>query len=221
MNDVLKGFLTALVCLLVPGGAGLAVGAALGGADGLLAGGLAGGIAGLLYGLEAGILLAYDLGRGPGWLALLVDLTWSLPNTLFGLVFGNAIYVFVGSPSRERSRGQGWIVFMPPSSKTSGFGVDVLQTLGTVNLGGRGAHEHVHLLQARIFGPLFLPIFGLNYVVNFLVQCLFTITIGAILKAAGARDTAWFRPPGSSVVPGFFGWIYAATLFELWAYGTE
>jgi hypothetical protein len=221
MNDILKGFLTVLLCAAVPAGIGMGVGAALGGVDGLWIGALIGGIPGLLYGLEAGILLAYDLGTGLGWLALLVDLTWSLPNTLFGLIFGNAIYVFVGSPSRERSRGQGWVVFMPPASKTSGFGVDVLQTLGSVNLGGRGAHEHVHLLQARLFGPTFLPIFGVNYVVNFLLQGLFTITIGAILKAAGARDTAWFRPPGTSVVPGFFGWIYAATLFELWAYATE
>lgn len=218
MPDILKGLLTILLCAAVPAGIGAGVGAALGS---WWIGALIGGIPGLLYGLEAGILVAYDLGSGRGWLELLVDLTWSLPNTLFGLIFGNAIYAFFGGPSRERSRGQGWIVFMPPASKTSGFGVDVLQTLGTVNLGGAGAHERVHVLQARICGPAFLPFHAANYVVNFLIQGLFTITIGAILKATGIRDTAWFRPPGTSVVSGFFGWIYAATLFELWAYGTE
>ena len=72
-----------------------------------------------------------------------------------------------------------------------------------------------------MFGPLFLPFVVANYIINGLVQILFTITIGAILKATGVRDTAYLRPPKSSAVQGFFGWIYAATIIELWAYATE
>jgi hypothetical protein len=176
-------------------------------------------IAGLVYGLMAGLLLSYDLSQPLGVGALIVDLTWSLPNTIAGLILGNLIYMFFGSPSRELSRDQCWISYKPRG--TSGFGVDVLQTIGTVNIGGAGNHEKVHVLQARVFGPLFIPIVIASYILTGLVQILFTITIGALLKVTGVRDTAYLRPPASSAVSGFFGWIYYATVYELWAYATE
>lgn len=219
MPDALKGILTAILCAAFMFGAFFLIGAAAGMGFAFHPLAIVGLVVGVLYGLEAGILVIYPLDTGRGWLWLLVDLTWSLPNTLFGFVFGNIIYIFIGNPSRAESTGQGWIVF---KSRGSGsFGTRVLQTLGTVNLGGAGAHERVHLLQARIFGPLYLTIFGLNYVVNFLVQCLWCATLGWILKVAGSRSTVNLEPPSSSVVSGFFGWIYASTIFELWAYGTE
>ncbi|MCW5981098.1 MAG: hypothetical protein KIT09_23650 [Bryobacteraceae bacterium] len=216
MNDALKGFLTVVVAIglsiawayvgneladqpLEPGGA-IAIGLAFG----------------LLYGLQAGILSSYDLGAGTGWLKLLVDFTWSFPNTVWGFVIGNLIFWFFGYPSRALSKGVGWIAFKPYGS--SGFGHNVLQTHGTVNLGGAGQHELLHVLQARVFGPLFLPIYAVNYVINFVIQLIWTITLGWILAAAKVRDTAYFRPPAKSVVSGFFGWIYHSTLFELWAY---
>lgn len=177
-----------------------------------------GGIFGALYGLEAGLLLSYDLNVWKGWLQLVIDLTWSLPNTVFGFVFGNLIYIFFGNPSRDASKDVGWVAFLPRSADHTGFGYDVLQTLGTVNLGGAGQHELMHVMQARIFGPLYLPLFALNYVVNFLIQGLWTITIGLALWKAKVRDTPYFRPPEESAVSGFFGWIYYATLFEQWAY---
>jgi len=174
---------------------------------------------GVLYGLMAGLLRAYDLSSQIGVLALLVDLTWSLPNTIAGFILGNLIYIFFGNPSRSQSESQGWISYK--ARGTSGFGVDVLQTIGTVNIGGAGKHERVHLTQARIFGPLFIPIVIVSYIITGAIQILFTITIGAILKATGTRDTAYLRPPAGSAVKGFFGWIYYATVFELWAYATE
>jgi hypothetical protein len=177
---------------------------------------LTGAIFGLLYGLEAGILTIYDLDRPLGWVQLLVDTTWSLPNTIFGFVLGNLIYLIkTGStPSGASSRGAGWIVYQ------GSFG-NVYQTLGTVNLGGAGDHERMHLLQARIFGPLYLVIFGANYVVNFLIQVLWTITLGALLAALKVRQSAYFRPPTTSAVQGFWGWIYYANVFELWAYSSH
>jgi hypothetical protein len=181
-------------------------------------------IFGLLYGLMTGLLHSYDLSTHSGVLLLLVDLTWSLPNTIAGFVLGNAIYIFFGTPDRTYSEAKNWISYKPPVTKTSGFGVDVLQTIGTVNLGGEGKHEPVHVLQARILGPVFLPFVILSYIVTGAIQVLFTITIGAILKLTGARDTAYLRPPSGpdgSAVPGFFGWIYYATPIELWAYSTE
>ncbi len=90
-----------------------------------------------------------------------------------------------------------------------------------MNIGGAGNHERVHLLQARIFGPLFIPIVVTNYILTGLIQILFTVILGFALKAAGIRQTAYLQPPASSAVKGFFGWIYYATVFELWAYATE
>ena len=90
-----------------------------------------------------------------------------------------------------------------------------------MNLGGAGNHERVHLLQARILGPLYLVIFGINYAVNFFIQVLWSITIGGLLALLKVRDKAYFQPPSTSAVKGFWGWIYYANLFELWAYATE
>jgi hypothetical protein len=182
---------------------------------------LIGGGFGLLYGLEAGLLVSYNL-NGIGWLQLFLDMTWSLPNTIWGFVLGNIIFIFVGNPSRDLSRNQGFIAFKPRG--TGDFGNKVLQTHGTVNLGGAGQHELVHVMQARIFGPLFLPIYLLNYVVNSLIQLLWTITIGLVLYLIKLRDTPYFRPPATavnkSVVPGFIGWIYYYTIFEYWGYNS-
>lgn len=218
MNRAAKAALTTLVTTV--GFAGTA--AAL---TGPLADGVAIGVTalvfaglGLLYGLEAGILECYALDRGKGWIELLVDVTWSLPNTVFGFVLGNLVYVFFADPSHTDSRDAGVVVFKPRSP--DGFGNDVLQTLGTINIGGRGQHEMMHVLQARAFGPLYLPVYAVNYVVNFLAQGLWTISVGLLLWRLGNRDQPYFVPDGESVVGGFFGWIYYNTVFERWAYAS-
>jgi hypothetical protein len=223
MPSWLKGILTFVVsCALAPLGAELYHLAARklftshsGGFHYAFPGGL---IFGILYGLMAGILVIYDLSSAGGWLALLIDLTWSFPNTIFGFVFGNLVYPFFGAPSRGQSEGQTWIVYAPRGS--SGFGHNVLQTLGNVNLGGAGQHERMHLMQARIFGPLYLPLFAVNYIITFCVQMIWVITVGGLLFLVKLRDTPYFRPPRESAVQGFFGWIYHSTLFELWAYAS-
>ncbi|NMO23045.1 hypothetical protein HPC49_23560 [Pyxidicoccus fallax] len=220
MSRFLRGLLTflsftvlaVLTLLLV----GLLTGGALSAGVALSAGLVLGGG----YGLQAGVLGSYDLGAGKGWLELLVDATWSLPNTLFGFVLGNLIYPWFGDLSRSESEGRGWVVYKATGPGT-GFGHDVLQTLGTVNLGGAGNHERVHVLQARILGPLYLPFVALSYVLTFTLQVLWTVTVGGLLKLLGARDTPYFRPPARSAVGGFFGWVYYATPIELWAYSTE
>jgi hypothetical protein len=172
---------------------------------------------GLAYGLQAGIFGIYPLPRFKGWLEFVVDMTWSLPNTIFGFIIGNCIYPFFGNVSKNLSKDSGWIVYMPPAG-SSGFGKKVLQTLGTINIGGAGQHERMHLLQARIFGVFYLALFGLNYIITFTIQVLWTFTLGGLLWLLKVREKPYFRPPSRSAVKGFFGWIYYATFFELWAY---
>ena len=178
-----------------------------------------GALFGVGYGLEAGIVGIYPLSTFRGWVELLDDTTWSLPNTLFGFVFGNCIYPFFGSITKSQSKDKGWIVYMPASTSTR-FGSSVLQTLGTINLGGSGQHERMHLLQARILGPLYLSIYAINYIVTFLIQLLWTFTMGGLLWLLKVRNKPYFSPSGHSAVQGFFGWIYYATIFELWAYAS-
>ena len=217
MADWLKGLLTVLVCAgLTPATAYAVLGATPLPTSGALLVVVA--LLGRLYGLEAAVLTIYDLGRPRGWVELLVDTTWSLPNTLFGFVLGNPVYALFGTPSRRKSKDAGWIVYLPRSA--TGFGNNVLQTLGTVNIGGAGQHEKMHLLQARIFGPLYLPLFAVFYIVTATVQVAWTLTLGWILRLARVRQKAYLRPPARSAVGGFFGWIYYATPFELWAYAT-
>jgi hypothetical protein len=186
---------------------------------------LVGGILGLFYGIEAGLAASYTLDKPLHWFALLIDLTWSFGSTLLGLVFGNILYFIWGSLSRTKSTDETWISF--DGSLPGG----ALQTLGTFNLGGRGMHEYVHLIQARILGPVYLPIQIVSYVLNTVLQLLWTGTLGLILKLAGARDSAWFRPDRDSAVKtadgktsdaaDFFGWIYRYSVMELWAYATQ
>jgi hypothetical protein len=229
MHPVLNGVITVLYATVLAGGVGIALSA------GLMPGHLAftwltavsAGF-GLFYGLIAAFVQGYDFARPAAWLLMLVDFTWSLPNTIAGFLT-QAVYIFFGHPSTELSRGHHWIAYKPWTS-TQAFGNSVLQTVGTVCLGGAGAHELVHLLQARIFGPLYIPLVIANYVVNFLIQVLWTALIGWILYLAGARQTAYLCPSPTSAVGGgagssgaakFFGWIYQSTLIELWAYSTE
>lgn len=95
------------------------------------------------------------------------------------------------------------------------------RVIGTVDFGGAGDHERVHLLQERILGPIFLSLVGISSVVSTLFLGVWSLTIGLILRLAKVRDTEWFRAPAASAVPGLGGWICFATPMELWADGTE
>jgi hypothetical protein len=170
------------------------------------------------YALLAGAVGAYDLTKPLGWLCLVLDCTWSLTNTVFGAVIGGLVYLIFGSPSTTASKGQNWVSYAPRSA--TGFGNSVLQTLGPINLGGAGQHERMHLLQARIFGPFYLPLFAIFYIVTSVVQVLFTLFIGLPLKLTHVRASACLLPSSTSAVKGFFGWIYYWTLFEVWAYAS-
>jgi hypothetical protein len=173
---------------------------------------------GLAYGLMAGILLIYNLSSLKGWLELVIDTTWSLPTTFLGFIVGSLIFPFVANPSRADSENKGWISYKARGS--GAYGNTFLQTLGTVNLGGPGQHERMHLLQERIFGPAFLPIQVVNYAATFLIQVVWTFTVGGLLYLTKIRQKPYFEPPSGSAMKGFLGWIYYATFFELWAYAT-
>ena len=219
MSGFIKGLLTVVVGTVLAGVTLLLVNAALGSPVPFYWAALGAALFGLGYGLQAGIYGIFPLSCFKGWVELVVDMTWILPNTIFGFIIGNSIYPFFGDISKPDSQDSGWIVYMVPAG-SSGFGKKVLQTLGNLNIGGAGQHERMHLLQARIFGVFYLVLFGLNYVVTFTIQVFWTFTIGGLLWLLKIRQKPYFKPASRSVVKGFFGWIYSATFFELWAYAS-
>lgn len=178
-------------------------------------------IFGALFGIEASLVEGYVTSSPLLIWLLFLDLTWSLTNTVLGFIWQIG-FLFLGLPDAGLSRGKSWIAYSS--------GASVLETIGPFNSGGAGKHEPVHLVQARIFGPLFIPLVLGNYVINGIIQIVYTSTLGWILKLAGVAQHAYLIPPVGSAVGGkpdsstaakFFGWIYASTLMELWAYATQ
>ncbi|ONI80595.1 hypothetical protein ALI22I_45850 [Saccharothrix sp. ALI-22-I] len=120
-----------------------------------------GGLLGAFHGVWAWRTRLYPRGRR-GWVLGVVDATWSLPNTVAGAVFlayalarGNRV-----DPAFSRHRG------------TLGLRDGVIKgfatTIGPVQAGiamGVDDHEAVHVFQARLFGPLYLPLVAANWVV--------------------------------------------------------
>lgn len=132
----------------------------------------------------------------------LVDSTWSALNTLAGAAFllqqratGN-----VGLPERSRGSGSIWL----EHQAIPGYAT----TVGIVKAGTDerlDAHEEVHVLQARLLGPFYLPLVGLDYV-------LATVLPFWLL---GRDDDA---APIRTVRDYFLRGVYREVWHERWAY---
>ncbi len=101
---------------------------------------------------------AFCAGVGLG----VIDFTWSLPNTASGVLLWLWALGRGNSVDRGFSRHRGTIGLRDGVIK--GFAT----TVGPVQAGvGMGVDEHeaVHVFQARLFGPCYLPLVLLNWVV--------------------------------------------------------
>lgn len=175
-------------------------------------GGLTGGwIAAAVVGVVS-LLFAIPFGRGvslgqpyvgaAGVGLLLVDITWSALNTWAGAIYYgiNKLRRNPLDEARSRSSGSLWLV----NGVFSGFAT----TIGTVKAGSNGhidAHEELHVLQARLFGPLYLPLVGLNYVVATIIPYWLLF-----------RDKA--RYPINGFATYFLHGVYPHVWNERWAY---
>ncbi|SCE97290.1 glycine zipper family protein [Micromonospora mirobrigensis] len=150
------GILTALVQVV----AGALLGAAAGGRPGLAVGV----VAGLLLGVPFGWAVATTGAYRPdarGVLLFAVDHTWSLPNTALGAAFLAGHLAAGHRLDRETCRHRGRI------NLVEGVWPRYATTVGTVCAGaspGIQRHEDVHILQARLLGPLYLPLVAANWV---------------------------------------------------------
>jgi hypothetical protein len=139
-----------------------------------------------------------------GFIAFLLDHTWSLPNTIFASIWAT---VSLGNPiDYNVSYGSGSLFLK--NELMGGYAT----TFGNVTFGTNPAkHEAAHSWQARLFGPFFYPIYVANYVFNTFVPWWL------IAKAAGA----WKNKPIDSFANYFQRGVYPFVFFELWGYAIE
>lgn len=133
----------------------------VGGTTGLLIGAAVGLLLGVAYGWAIAAGKAYAYGAGSGVVAFVVDHTWSVLNTLVGALFLAVNVVFGNRVDKVFTANRNLV------GLRSGVFPGFATTIGTVQAGtnmGIDDHEAVHVLQARIFGPLYLPMVVGNYV---------------------------------------------------------
>lgn len=117
---------------------------------------------GLVFGWFAWQADSYDLRSPRGLLAFVVDHTWSLPNTYVGAGFLGVNLLLRNSISIEYSRGHNCVHL------TNGVFPGYLTTIGPVIAGVAPSvhpHEHGHIMQARLFGPLYFPLIAVHYAI--------------------------------------------------------
>ncbi len=141
--------------------------------------------------------------QGPGGLRrCIVDATWSALNTWAGALF-YGILRLRGNPldvDRTRGRGSIWLVH--------GVVPQYATTIGMVKAGSNeriDRHEEIHVLQARLLGPLYLPLVAINYVIATLVPYWLLFSD----RASYSVD---------SVAAYFERGVYPHVWHELWAY---
>ena len=113
------------------------------------------------------------------------------------------------------SRGSGslWLTkgFIPHYTGAAGTTHYYATTLGTVKAGSNpqvDPHEQFHVFQARLFGPLYVPLVVVNYVVATVVPYWILF-----------RDRD--RRPISGVVTYFNNGVYPHVWNEMWAYHSK
>lgn len=128
-------------------------------------------------------------------LGYLLDMTWSLLNTLASLVVWLPVCMVAGGdyvPPDSTSKRSGTFVYTS-NPRGGDYGAT---TVGTVIGGGWSSHEETHVWQARLFGPFYLPAYGISLVLNL----LFRLCTG---RLEDITKQAYFRVC-------FEDWAYAA-----------
>jgi hypothetical protein len=138
--------------------------------------------------------------RGAALIA--VDLTWSLPNTVAGLLYLCAHLLAGHRIDRDTAVHSGEIHVIEPVHHAYAM------TIGPVVAGASPAlraHESMHVFQARVLGPFYLPMVALNYAV-------FTLVPVWLLYHDHAR---W---PIRGFTTYFTHGVYPHTFHEVWAF---
>jgi RHS repeat-associated protein len=120
-------------------------------------GGAIGGAMGAIHGFAMAKAGSYDWKSGLGWLAFAADNSWSLFNSFIASAFATA-NIGWNEIDDTNSENSGSLYF-----KTGWIG-SFDTTLGNVTVGQTvPVHESVHAWQARILGPVYIPLVVLSY----------------------------------------------------------
>jgi hypothetical protein len=131
------------------------------------------GAVGITYSAVAFGLNVYKL-RFWSVVGYLLDMTWSILNTLGGLLVWIPACLIVGAKLLGRddnTRRSGTFAYNKNPRDPSGA-VYGATTIGTVIGGGWSTHEEIHVWQARMFGPAYFVIYGLSFILNVLFRLL-------------------------------------------------
>jgi hypothetical protein len=117
-------------------------------------------------------------------LGYLLDVTWSWLNTVAAFLVWIPACAMAGEfvQASDLSRRSGTFVY---TKNPRGGGYDAT-TIGMVIGGGWSSHEEVHTWQARIFGPLYMPVYLLSLLLNLFAR-LMTGKLGEIVQQAYYR----------------------------------
>jgi hypothetical protein len=180
---------------------GVAIGFLIGGTLGAVVVGVLSGLFAIPYGLAVREGRPYA-GSGLGAWRCFLDATWSSLNTWAG-AFYYGIHRLTGNridAARSQGKGSIWLV--------KGVVSKYATTIGIVKAGSNDSidrHEEIHIFQARLFGPFYLVLVGLNYVVATVVPYWLLF-----------RDKA--RRPIKGLGSYFENGVYPHVWNELWAY---
>jgi hypothetical protein len=115
-----------------------------------------------------------------------LDMTWSLLNTLAGVVWMIACRAAGATLTvNDDTRRSGTFSY---DKNPRGGGYDAT-TIGTVIGGGWSSHEEVHVWQGRLFGPLYMVIYMIALGMNMLARLVTGKT--ADLAFAAYRRICW------------------------------
>jgi RHS repeat-associated protein len=162
-------------------------------------GGAMGGLNGLLSGAHG----IYDWEHPSGWLAFVADSTWGLLGTslgnfvqIFNIISG-AKYRDDLSRRQNRNVYEGGFYIAKDDAFTQG---NVISNAGlgtsNVDLNLINNHESLHILQNRIFGPIFQAVYIAWMVGGFIVGSVFWLfhtdhSYGDIVETAAYFDNPW------------------------------
>jgi hypothetical protein len=140
---------------------GAILGFLIGGAIGAVIGAVLLGLFAIPYGRAVTLGKMYAGNALGVWRAIL-DATWSSLNTAAAALYYGIHRLTGNTHNLARTEGSGavWL--------DRGVVTKYATTIGTVKAGSNDRidrHEMIHVFQARLFGPLYLPLVGLNYVI--------------------------------------------------------
>lgn len=169
-------------------------------------------VVGVLNGAISGLRRIYDWRAGKGWLGFVLDSTWAALPVASGLIAHGVGMATKGEFLPGMSHREGHHVYRRGAAFKKGYAL----TLGNVISGAAQVerprraqlirdHEGVHVWQARWFGPLYLPLYGLWSAGG--------AAVGVLVWLRRGR-----REPVNHVVESC---SYYSNPFEWWAYSRD